>query len=150
MSTPTLATALPTPAEIAQAVDDSDFYADTLTRLGGPRSPKGIWFMNEVLRQWKAQHPAEPQPEQPAPRPLDYVEKRILDFANRRFRDPGHREQAVRDEFGFSATRYFQRLGALIDRPEAQAYSPILVKTLRARREHARRTRQHAERGAAR
>lgn len=91
-----------------------------------------------------------------APRPLDYPGKRILDFAERiacrEWRTPGALEQAVRDEFGFSATRYFQCLNALIDQPQALAYAPITVNRLRAVREmrrQARSARRHAERSAA-
>ena len=43
----------------------------------------------------------------------------------------GAKEQAIRAQFGMSATRYYQVLNALIDRPEALAFDPLLVKRLR-------------------
>jgi hypothetical protein len=43
-----------------------------------------------------------------------------------------------------SATRYYQLLNELIDRPEALAFDPVLVKRLRAQR--ARRQRMRSPR----
>jgi hypothetical protein len=53
-------------------------------------------------------------------------------------------EQAIRDQFGMSATRYYQVLNALIDRPESLAFDPLLVKRLRRLR--AARQRQRSAR----
>ncbi len=46
-------------------------------------------------------------------------EAAILAFERQWWRHAGAKEQAIRDEFGLSAARYYQLLGALIDRPEA-------------------------------
>ena len=57
----------------------------------------------------------------------------------------GAKEQAVRDQFDMSSTRYYQVLNALIDRPEALAYDPLLVRRLRrlrAARQRARSARR--------
>ncbi|MCI0687205.1 MAG: DUF3263 domain-containing protein [Sporichthyaceae bacterium] len=43
----------------------------------------------------------------------------------------GAKEHAIREQFDMSATRYYQLLNALLDRPEALAYDPMLVKRLR-------------------
>ena len=59
---------------------------------------------------------------------------RILDFERRTWRSPGTKELAIRESFAMSATRYYQLLNELIDRPEAAAFDPVLVKRLRARR----------------
>jgi hypothetical protein len=40
----------------------------------------------------------------------------------------GAKEQAIRLRFDLSATRYYQMLNALIDRPEALAHDPMVVK----------------------
>ena len=53
-------------------------------------------------------------------------------------------EQAVREMFNMSATRYYQVLNALIDRPDALAFDPMLVKRLRRMR--AARTRARSAR----
>jgi len=41
------------------------------------------------------------------------------------------KEQAIRDQFGVSATRYYQMLNALLDNPAALAHDAVLVKRLR-------------------
>ena len=53
----------------------------------------------------------------------------------------GSKEQAIRDEFGFSPTRYYQLLNGLVDRPEAQAFDPLTVKRVRRLRADRRRQR---------
>jgi hypothetical protein len=63
--------------------------------------------------------------------PLTGAERALLDFAARWYRYPGAQEQAMRDELGLSATTYWRRVNALIDRPEALAYAPTTVKRLR-------------------
>lgn len=140
MTAPTLATNLPTAAEIALAVDDSDYYADVLATL---KTADRAWFAAEVLRQWKAQHPRQP---------LTDREIRILDIAGWRFASPEHREQYLRRNLGLSLTRFIRELGQIIDRPEALAYAPELVKALRKQRadqQAARDARQLDARSAA-
>ena len=56
----------------------------------------------------------------------------------------GAKEQAVREQFDMSATRYYQVLNALIDRPEALEVDPLLVRRLRRLR--AARQRQRSAR----
>ena len=55
----------------------------------------------------------------------------ILAFERQWWKFAGAKEQAVRDKFQMSATRYYQVLNALIDKPEALAQDPLLVKRLR-------------------
>ena len=57
----------------------------------------------------------------------------------------GAKEQAIREKFDMSATRYYQVLNALIDRPEALEADPLLVRRLRRLR--ASRQRQRSARG---
>lgn len=71
-------------------------------------------------------------------------EAAILDFERRWWRHAGAKEQSIREEFGLSAARYYQLLGALIDRPDALKHDPMLVKRLlrlREARTAARRSR---------
>lgn len=65
---------------------------------------------------------------------MDSHERKILEFEHRWWKYPGAKEQAIRDEFAVSATRYYQQLNALIDRPEALAHDPLLVRRLRRQR----------------
>lgn len=53
----------------------------------------------------------------------------------------GAKEQAIREKFDLSATRYYQVLNALIDREDALAYDPLLVKRLRRLRSQRQRQR---------
>ena len=67
----------------------------------------------------------------------------ILAFERQWWRHAGAKEQAIREEFGLSAARYYQLLGALIDRPAALRHDPMLVKRLLRLRE-ARLAARHA------
>ena len=65
----------------------------------------------------------------------------VLAFERQWWKDAGAKEQAVRDLFDLSATRYYQLLNALIDKPEALVADPMLVKRLRRLRATRQRTR---------
>ena len=67
----------------------------------------------------------------------------ILAFERQGRRHAGAKEQAIREEFGLSAARYYQVLGALIDSPAALRHDPMLVKRLLRLRE-ARLAARHA------
>ena len=75
---------------------------------------------------------------------LTEVDKRILVFESGWWRFPGAKEREILEVFGFPATRYYQLLNELIDRPEALAADPVLVKRLQAQR--ARRQRMRSPR----
>ena len=80
----------------------------------------------------------------PAPSPVDALSERdlaVLAFERQWWKYAGAKEQAVRDLFDMSATRYYQVLNALIDRPEALVADPMLVKRLRRLRATRQRTR---------
>ena len=44
----------------------------------------------------------------------------------------GAKESAIRERFGLSPTRYYQRLVHLISTPEAEAYDAFTVRRLRS------------------
>jgi hypothetical protein len=72
-------------------------------------------------------------------------EQAILAFERQWWKYAGAKEQAIRDLFDMSGTRYYQVLNALIDRPEAMSFDPMLVKRLRrlrAARQRARSARR--------
>ncbi|MFL6139834.1 MAG: DUF3263 domain-containing protein [Frankiaceae bacterium] len=72
---------------------------------------------------------------------LDDRERAILTFERQWWKFAGAKEQAIRELFDMSATRYYQVLGTLIDRPEALAFDPMLVKRLRRMRAARQRAR---------
>ena len=65
----------------------------------------------------------------------------ILAFERQWWKFAGAKEQAIRDKFQMSATRYYQVLNALIDKPEALVQDPLLVKRLRRLRASRQRNR---------
>ncbi len=72
-------------------------------------------------------------------------ELEILDFERKWWKYAGAKEEAIRELFGMSATRYYQVLNAVVDKPEALAADPMLVKRLRrlrASRQKARAARR--------
>ncbi|MFE5310511.1 DUF3263 domain-containing protein [Isoptericola sp. NPDC056605] len=68
-------------------------------------------------------------------------DREILAFERQWWKYAGAKEQAVRELFGLSATRYYQVLNALIDSPAALAHDPMLVKRLRRMRSTRQRAR---------
>ena len=71
-------------------------------------------------------------------------DQQILAFERQWWKYAGAKEQAVREKFDMSSTRYYQVLNALIDRPEALVHDPLLVRRLRRLR--ATRQRQRSAR----
>lgn len=72
---------------------------------------------------------------------LSSREREMLVFERQWWRYAGAKEQAIREQFGLSATRYYQALNNLIDRPDALAADPMLVKRLRRLRSGRQRAR---------
>jgi hypothetical protein len=71
---------------------------------------------------------------------LTETDREMLEFAGLRWKHEGLREQAVRDRFQLSLTRYEQRMNALIDQPEALMHAPQTVNRLRRLRAARRHT----------
>ena len=76
-------------------------------------------------------------------------DREIIAFERQWWKYAGAKEQAISDLLGLSATRYYQLLNDLIDRPEALGFDPVLVKRLRRQRARRNRMRAGPERGAA-
>ena len=72
---------------------------------------------------------------------LDLRDRELLDFEREAWKLRMSKERAIRERFGFSAARYHQLLNRAIDRPEAIAYDPMLVRRLRRIRDARRRKR---------
>ncbi len=89
----------------------------------------------------------DPQRSIPAPEAtataaeLSDRDREILEFERQWWKYAGAKETAVRDKFDMSSTRYYQVLNALIDRPEALAADPLLVRRLRRLRSQRQRQR---------
>ena len=62
---------------------------------------------------------------------LSTRDREILAFERQWWKYAGSKEDAIRELFSMSATRYYQVLNALVDRPESLAADPMLVKRLR-------------------
>src|SRR5664280_1606601 len=68
-------------------------------------------------------------------------DREILAFERQWWKYAGAKEQAIRELFDMSATRYYQVLNTLIDTPAALAADPMLVKRLRRLRASRQRQR---------
>ena len=65
---------------------------------------------------------------------LSELDMRILAFERSWWRFPGAKEREILEVLGMPVTRYYQLLNALIDRPEAAEFDPVLVARLRRQR----------------
>ncbi|WP_034268793.1 DUF3263 domain-containing protein [Haloechinothrix halophila] len=94
---------------------------------------------------------AEPAPRPDDPSPLtradvgvDGLSRRdheILAFERQWWQYAGAKEQAIRELFSMSATRYYQVLNRLIDSEAALRVDPLLIKRLRKTRAARKRVR---------
>lgn len=78
---------------------------------------------------------------EPSEPTLDEFSREILEFERTRWQRQGAKELAIRQQFGFSSTKYYRVLSDLVDDPAAAAFDPLTVKRLRRRREQLRRNR---------
>ncbi len=72
---------------------------------------------------------------------LSERDREIIAFERQWWKYAGAKEQAIRELFDMSATRYYQVLNALIDNPAALEADPMLVKRLRRLRASRQRAR---------
>jgi hypothetical protein len=72
---------------------------------------------------------------------LSERDREIISFERQWWKYAGAKEQAIRELFDMSATRYYQVLNALIDSPAALEADPMLVKRLRRLRASRQRAR---------
>ena len=66
---------------------------------------------------------------------LSERDTQMLDFENQYWRFVGAKERAIRQRFDLTPTQYYVLLNELIDRPEALAAKPLLIRRLQAQRE---------------
>ena len=101
-----------------------------------------------AVPQEAAEEAPDPGTAEPAAAPVDAAgvtlparERDMLAFERQWWRYAGAKEAAIREQFGMTATRYYQVLNALIDGPDALAVDPMLVKRLRRMRASRQRAR---------
>ncbi|MEU4213947.1 DUF3263 domain-containing protein [Actinoplanes sp. NPDC026623] len=95
----------------------------------------------ELNQQVPAPREADADETTPAPA-LSDREVQILAFESKWWKHAGSKEQAIRDAFGLSSTRYYQLLNALLDNPAALEHDPVLIGRLRRLRSTRARTRR--------
>lgn len=61
-------------------------------------------------------------------------ERAMLDFCRQWWRARGSQEEAIRERFGVSATRFFQEVRTLATREEAIRYAPDVCRRFGPRR----------------
>ncbi len=61
---------------------------------------------------------------------LTDLEVAVLDFERGWWKYAGAKDTAIREAFGHTSVRHYQLLSALINRPEALAHDPLLVRRL--------------------
>ncbi|MDG4806530.1 DUF3263 domain-containing protein [Micromonospora sp. WMMD1120] len=130
---------VPTPRP-APPIETADEPARPVEPTDGPtRSGEPT---DEPNRSGEATDGAAPdQPVDPAAG-LTERERAILAFEQQWWRHAGAKEQAVRDTFGLSSTRYYQLLNGLLDNPAALAADPVLISRLRRLRSSRARNRR--------
>ena len=72
---------------------------------------------------------------------LTQTDHDILDFERTWWKHAGVKEQAIKERFDMSATKYYQVLNELLEQPAAMEYDPILVKRLKRLRVYRQRQR---------
>ncbi|HUY85691.1 MAG TPA: DUF3263 domain-containing protein [Acidimicrobiales bacterium] len=65
----------------------------------------------------------------------------IIDFERSWWKEPGSKEQAIRQRLTISPTRYYKVLAQLADSQEAYEYDPLVVRRFQLQRARRRATR---------
>jgi hypothetical protein len=116
----------PEPALEAEVLADADSLLRTVTAPAPLEEPPGLDDIGPVDELPDAHDLTG------ATDPVVTAEQRaMLDFERTWWRSPGAKEQAIRDQFALSPTRYYQALNALLETPEALRYDAALVNRLR-------------------
>lgn len=72
---------------------------------------------------------------------LSERDRAILDFERAWWAERGPKQEAIRERFAMSPTRYYELLAALLDSNDADRYDPLVVRRLRRLRTERRRAR---------
>ena len=93
-------------------------------------------FAND--EEWESATPAPAEKTDPG---LTDQQRHILIFERQWWRHAGSKEQAIREQFSLSATRYYQMLNQILDLPAALEFDAMVVGRLRRLRASRTRTR---------
>jgi len=85
--------------------------------------------------------PEDRGPNEAADQGLSRRDRDILSFERKWWQYAGLKEQAIKEMFDLSPTRYYQVLNNVIDNPAALAEDPLLVRRLRRLRSTRQKTR---------
>jgi hypothetical protein len=85
--------------------------------------------------------PEDRGPNEAADQGLSRRDRDILSFERQWWQYAGLKEQAIKEMFDLSPTRYYQVLNNVIDNPAALAEDPLLVRRLRRLRSTRQKTR---------
>ncbi len=66
-------------------------------------------------------------------------ERAILEFEKQWWRFEGAKQEAIREQFHLSPTRYYQVLNGLLDKPDALQTEPVVVRRLQRQRQARRK-----------
>lgn len=72
---------------------------------------------------------------------LSKLEQELLEFERTWWADDQPKDTAIADQFGLTASEYYEQLHQLIDSDEALAHDPLVVRRLRRMRDRRRRER---------
>jgi Protein of unknown function (DUF3263) len=84
--------------------------------------------LDDSLEDFDDATPVVVEPEVPS---LSDGQRAMLVFERKWWRHAGSKEQAIREQFKVSATRYYQLLNQLLDSPLALEFDPLVVGRLR-------------------
>lgn len=85
-------------------------------------------------------------PSVPVMADLSVRDHMMLDLEGSWWKYAGAKDTAIRERFSMTSTRYYVTLNALIERPEAEAAYPMVVRRLRRLREARRAHRTMVDR----
>jgi hypothetical protein len=68
-------------------------------------------------------------------------DRAILEIERSWWTEPGPKDEAITGQLQISTTHYYELLNELIDRPEAEAHDPLVVRRLRRMRDRRRQSR---------
>jgi len=97
--------------------------------------------MNPHDEPWEGRMSAAAEVTPTSAEELSERDREIIAFERQWWKYAGAKEQAIRELFDMSATRYYQVLNALIDSPAALEADPMLIKRLRRLRASRQRAR---------
>ena len=121
------------------ANDNRVVHAIQSARFGTPsgshcHTPMAVSALNDKNFDQRDMMEANAQFQPESQGALSERDRLLLEFERQWWKYAGAKENAIRDLFDMSATRYYQVLNALIDTEAALDFDPMLVKRLRRMR----------------